>query len=159
MREDGRELKLDEALATGVLGKSVQTDTDICGKSMLNYKTVQCKISLRRPWTRRCHLRGPAHVETNAESASAIEEASEPIQRGGRQTTALVGLVELEGFISCFGKIMDQLTGSALWPSGVVGRLEGVVLTAFNLEGVLRDVRLVLHPVLAHERPSLYAKK
>ena len=52
-----------------------------------------------------------------------------------------------------------QLTGSALWPSGVVGRLEGVVLAAFHLEGVLRNVRLELHPVLAFESPSLHEKK
>ena len=118
-------------------------------------------MSSRLPWTRRCHLIGPAHVETNAEAASAIQEASEPVRRRGRQPTALVGLVELESFISCYGKIIYhyQLTGSALWPSGVVGRLEGVVLTAFHLEGVLRDVRLKPHPIFALERPSLYPKK
>ena len=116
-------------------------------------------MSSRLPWTRRCHLIGPAHVETNAEAASAIQEASEPVRRRGRQPTALVGLVELESFINCYGKIIYQLTCSALWPSGVVGRLEGVVLTACNLQGVLRYVRLKLHPIFALERPSLYPKK
>ena len=51
--------------------------------------------------------------------------------------------------------LLFPLTSSALWPSGVVGWFEGVVVFAFDLEGVLRDVGVELHPVLALEGPFL----